>query len=96
MSKAQIVLEIVLLLQGTSVADFARDNFTVDGDTPIVRCATTTALSTLDGEACKRGVVTAFRRFSYRFSAVQLGVFADLCVGIQREVADDGSFDFTR
>ena len=80
MSKAQIVAEIVLLLQGTPVAAFARDNFTVDRDKPIVRCAMTTELGTLEGEACKSGTVTAYRRYSYRFSRVQLGIFADLYV----------------
>jgi hypothetical protein len=80
MSKAQIVAEIVLLLQGTPVADFARANFAADGDRPFVRCATATTLSTPEGEMCKSGIVTAYRRYSYRFSRVQLAVFADLYV----------------
>ena len=80
MSKAQIVAEIVLLLQGTPVADFARDNFTVDRDKPIVRCAMTAELGALEGEVCKSGTVTAYRRYSYRFNPVQLGIFADLYV----------------
>jgi len=80
MSKAQIVAEIVLLLQGTPVADFARANFTTDGDRPNVLCAMTATLGTSEGEACKSGIVTAYRRYSYRFSRIQLGVFADLYV----------------
>jgi hypothetical protein len=80
MSKVEIVAEIVLLLQGTPVADFARHNFAVDRGVPIVRCAMVDTLGTPDGEACKRGVVIAYRRYSYRFSSTQLGVFADLYV----------------
>ena len=61
MSKAQIVAEIVLLLQGTPVADFARANFATNGDNPIVRCAMATTLATAEGEACKGGITTAYR-----------------------------------
>ena len=78
MGKAQTVLEIVLLLQGTPIDDFARRNFTVEGDKVIVRCALTTKLGMIDGEACKRGVATALRRYSYRFTSAQLGVLADV------------------
>jgi hypothetical protein len=80
MSKAEIVAEIVLLLQGTPVADFARANFITDGDRPSVRCAASTTLASPEGELCKSGIVTAYRRYSYRFSKVQLAVFADLYV----------------
>ena len=80
MSKAQIVAEIVLLLQGTPVADFARANFATNGDIPIVRCAIAATLATPQGEECKGGIVTSYRRYSYRFNRVQLGVFADLYV----------------
>ena len=37
MGKAQTVLEIVLLLQGTPIDDFARRNFTVEGDKVMIR-----------------------------------------------------------
>ena len=80
MGKAQTVLEIVLLLQGTPIDDFARHNFTVQGDKVVVHCAMTTHLGTMDGEACKRGIATALRRYSYRFTSTQLGVLADLYV----------------
>jgi len=40
----------------------------------------TTNLGTIDGEACKRGIATALRRYSYRFTSTQLGVLADLYV----------------
>ena len=36
MSKAQIVLQIVMLLQGTPVEDFARDNLFAEGDKVVV------------------------------------------------------------
>ena len=80
MGKAQTVLEIVLLLQGTPIDDFARHNFTVQGDKVVVHCAMITSLGTIDGEACKRGIATALRRYSYRFTSTQLGVLADLYV----------------
>jgi hypothetical protein len=78
--KVQIVLDIVLLLQGTPLADFAQQNFTVHGDKVVVRCAMTTTLATIEGGTCKRGVATALQRYSYRFTNVQLGVLADLYV----------------
>ena len=78
MGKAQIVLEIVLLLQGTPVADFARDNLAVRGDQAIVRCARSTTLDSKEGLACKAGIATALLLYSYRFTATQLGVLADL------------------
>jgi len=40
-TKAQIVIEIVLLLQGTPVDDFARHNLAAAGNKVIVRCAET-------------------------------------------------------
>ena len=78
--KAQIVLEIVLLLQGTPLDDFARKNLAVDGDKAIVRCAVTTTLATAEGKTCKRSIVTALRGYSYRFTTPQLDVLADLYV----------------
>ncbi len=79
MSKARIVLEIVTLLQGTPVDDFARRNFSADGNRVAVRCAAAAAsLATPEGQACKRAVATALRRFSYRFTMTQLSVLADL------------------
>ncbi len=78
MSKAQIVLEIITLLQGTPVGEFARDNFTVEGNTVVVRCAVAAKLESEAGQHCKRAVATALQRYSYRFTAVQLPVLADL------------------
>jgi hypothetical protein len=80
MDKAQIVLEIVLLLQGTPLDDFARQNFATQGDRVIVRCAMSTTLATTEGDVCKRSVATALRRYSYRYTSAQLGVLADLYV----------------
>jgi hypothetical protein len=79
-SKARIILEIVTLLQGTPVADFARENMLADGDRTVVRCAQRSSLGSAEGEACKRAIATALRRFSYRFDAAQLAVLADLYV----------------
>lgn len=79
-SKAQIVLEIVLLLQGTPLDDFARQNLAADGNRVVVNCAVTTTLATAEGEACKRSIATALRRYSYRFTMAQLAVLADLYV----------------
>lgn len=78
MSKAQIVLEIVTLLQGTPLGDFARQNFTVDGNQVVVRCAQSARLETPEGEFCKRAVATALQRYSYKFTSAQLPVLADL------------------
>lgn len=80
MDKAHIILEIVLLLQGTPLDSFARDNFALDNGRPIVRCALRWPLGTVEGEACKRGVATAMRRYSYRFTNQQVGLLADLYV----------------
>jgi hypothetical protein len=79
-SKARIVLEIVNLLQGTPVAEFARENFYAAHDRASVRCAQTATLPGPAGELCKRAVATALQRYSYRFTATQLGVLADLYV----------------
>ena len=79
-NKAQIVLEIVLLLQGTPVDDFARQNLIVDGDKAVVRCAVTATLATVEGQICKRSIITALRGYSYRFTRLQLDVLADLYV----------------
>ena len=79
-NKAQIVLEIVLLLQGTPVDDFARQNLAVDGDKAIVRCAVTATLATAEGQICKRSIITALRGYSYRLTTLQLDVLADLYV----------------
>jgi len=80
MSKARIILEIVTLLQGTPVDEFARRNLTVDGERVAVRCAQEASLGSTEGEACKRAIATALRRFSYRFDATQLSVMAELYV----------------
>ena len=77
-SKAQIIFEIVTLLQGTPVDDFARQNLYADGDRVVVKCARAARLETPDGQACKRAIATALRRFSYRFTMAQLLVLADL------------------
>jgi hypothetical protein len=73
-------MEIVLLLQGTPLDDFARHNLSARGDRVVVRCAETTKLTDPDGERCKRSMATALRRYSYRFTMRQLGVLADLYV----------------
>ena len=78
MNKTQIVLEIVTLLQGTPVDNFARQNLAVTGDKVVVRCAETSALATAEGQLCKRAIATALRRYSYRFTMLQLTVLADL------------------
>ena len=77
-SKAQIILEIVTLLQGTPVDDFVRQNLFADGNRVVVKCARTTRVETPDGLACKRAIATALRRYSYRFTMAQLLVLADL------------------
>lgn len=77
-SKAEIVLEIVTLLQGTPVGDFARHNFTVEGNRVVVKCALQAELHSHAGQLCKRATATAFQRYSYRFTAKQLPVLADL------------------
>ena len=66
------------LLQGTPVDDFARQNFLADGNRVLVRCAEAASLASPEGQACKRAVATALRRFSYRFTMTQLAVLADL------------------
>jgi hypothetical protein len=78
MGKAHIVLEIVLLLQGTPVYDFAQQNLAVQGSRVVVRCAQNHALGTVEGQACKIGMASAFRLYAYRFTAAQLSVLADL------------------
>ena len=80
MGKAHIVLEIVLLLQDTPLADFARQNLAVSDHTPVVRCALTTSLETVDGQNCKTSIATALRGYSDRFTGAQLDVLADLYV----------------
>jgi hypothetical protein len=79
-TKAQIVLEIIMLLQGTPIDDYARQNFFATDTRAIVRCAVRTSLDTAEGEACKRGIATALRRYAYRFTMPQLDVLADLYV----------------
>jgi hypothetical protein len=77
MSKAEIILEIIVLLQGTPLDNFARENFLADGNSAVVRCATNTTLAMAEGQACKCGVATTLRRYSYRFTMAQLAVLAD-------------------
>jgi hypothetical protein len=79
-SKAEIVLEIVTLLQGTPVGEFARQNFYVENERALVRCAQTATLPSDVGDICKRAVATALLRYSYRFTPIQLAVLADLYV----------------
>ncbi len=78
MTKGQIVWEIVLLLQGTPVHDFAERNLAATGERVVVRCAQTTSLETPDGQVCKRSIATALLRYSYRFTHAQLRVLVDL------------------
>jgi hypothetical protein len=77
-SKAQIIFEIVALLQGTPVDDFARQNLFAEGNRVVVKCARTTSIDSPDGQLCKRAMATALRRYSYRFTLAQLLVLADL------------------
>jgi hypothetical protein len=77
-SKTEIVLEIVTLLQGTPVDSFARQNLWAAGDRVVVRCAAALSVASPEGELCKRAIATALRRYSYRFTMVQLTVLADL------------------
>jgi hypothetical protein len=85
-SKAQIVLEIVNLLQGTPVGEFARHNFTAHDERVLVRCAKVETLGTSAGDQCKRATATALQRYSYRFTAIQLAVLADLFVAALEEL----------
>lgn len=78
MSKARLVMEIVTLLQGTPVDDFARQNLFVDGNRVVVRCAVNTTVASPAGLICKRSIATALRRYSYRFTSAQIAVLADL------------------
>ena len=80
MSKARIVLEIITLLQGTPVDEFARQNLFADGDRVVVRCAEATTLATPEGQACKRAIATALIRYSYRLTMAQLAILSDLYV----------------
>jgi hypothetical protein len=78
MSKARLVMEIVTLLQGTPVDEFARQNLSVDGDRVVVKCALATTAASPAGLICKRNMATALRRYSYRFTSAQIAVLADL------------------
>lgn len=78
MSKTEIVLEIVTLLQGTPVDSFARQNLWAAGDRVVVRCAAARSVASPEGQLCKRAIATALRRYSYRFTGLQLTVLADL------------------
>ena len=84
-----MVLEIVTLLQGTPLDEFARENLWAQGNKAIVKCAERTTLATADGIACKRGVATALRLYSYRLTAVQLAVMADLYVSALNQLEPD-------
>ena len=77
-SKIQIVLEIITLLQGTPVDNFARHNLFADGDKVVVRCAEANTIASPEGQLCKRAMATALRRYAYRFTMLQLTVLADL------------------
>jgi hypothetical protein len=77
-NKARIIFEIVTLLQGTPVDEFARQNLFAEGDRVVVKCARTTSIDSPDGQICKRAMATALRRYSYRFTLAQLLVLADL------------------
>ena len=78
MSKARLVMEIVTLLQGTPVDDFARHNLFADGGRVVVRCAVNTTVASPAGLLCKQSIDTALRRYSYRFTFTQIAVLADL------------------
>src|SRR5262245_39480969 len=78
MSKARLIMEIVTLLQGTPVDEFARQNLHAEGDRVVVKCALNATVASPAGEICKRSIATALRRFSYRLTSAQLMVLADL------------------
>jgi hypothetical protein len=78
MSKARLVMEIVTLLQGTPVDDFARQNLFANGNRVVVKCALDTTVASPAGLLCKRNIATALRRYSYRFTSAQIAVLADL------------------
>jgi hypothetical protein len=80
MGKVQLVLEIVALLQGTPLDAFARENLWAQGDKVVVKCAERATLATAEGIACKRGIATALRLYSYRLTGEQLAVLGDLYV----------------
>jgi hypothetical protein len=77
-SKAQIILQIITLLHGTPVYDFARENLAAEGNKAVVRCARTTTLESPEGQFCKRAMATTLLRYSYRFTMTELRVLADL------------------
>ena len=58
--------------------DFARHNLATAGEKVIVRCAATAAVTSGEGQFCKRAMATALLRYSYRFTAAQLHVLVDL------------------
>jgi hypothetical protein len=66
-SKTQIVLEIITLLQGTPVDAFARQNLSAAGERVVVRCAEVGSVASPEGDLCKRAMAT-----------IQLTVLADL------------------
>src|SRR5262245_30890311 len=78
MSKARIVMEIVTLLQGTPIDEFARQNLYAEGNRVLAPRRQSTTVATAAGVACRQGIATALRRYSYRFTSAQLTVLADL------------------
>jgi hypothetical protein len=71
-------MEIVTLLQGTPVDEFARENLFADSNKVIVKCALNATVASPSGDLCKRSIATALRRYSYRFTSPQITVLADL------------------
>lgn len=86
MSKAQLLLEVITLLQGTPLDRFARENFAFDGQKVFARCARTVEVESPEGLMCKRAVATALRRYSYRFTPPQVGILADLYVAALQDL----------
>lgn len=80
MGKANIVFEIVMLLQGTPIDSFARENFAAVNGHAVVLCATRASVGSSAGAHCKASVATALRRYSYRFTQKQVEVLAELYV----------------
>jgi hypothetical protein len=70
-------MEVVTILQGTPVDEFARQNLLMDGNRLVVKCAVNATIESPAGLACKRSIATALRRYSYRFSSAQIAVLAD-------------------
>ena len=80
MSKAQIVLQIVMLLQGTSVEDFARAQSLRRGRQGRRALRRERECRAARGPSLQARHRNGARRYSHRFTTAQLLVLADLYV----------------